>query len=137
MFLVFFASGLLHILVDRIQAIPYEYSGAMIAFPITAFAIMFEDGVQVLWKRFTSSSRKASQNADFVLPLWQRMVGYIWTMTWLLVVSTFYFDPRYQLPGELTTLVPLSFSENFGLAPVGSVVLGFGLLAAYAFECEV
>ncbi|KUL89000.1 hypothetical protein ZTR_06048 [Talaromyces verruculosus] len=135
-FLVFFASGLLHILVDRIQAIPYEYSGAMIAFPITAFAITFEDGVQELWKRFTSS-RKASRNADFVLPLWQRMVGYIWTMAWLLVVSTFYFDPRYQLPGELTTLVPLSLSEKLGLAPVGSVVLGFGLLIAYAFECEV
>jgi hypothetical protein len=137
MFIVFFLSGILHIFTDRVQAIPYEYSGAMIAFPITTFGIMFEDGVQELWKRFSGPEKGPSNGEKSAPPLWQRIVGYVWTMTWLGVVSTWYLYPQDELPGELTTFIPISLTEKFGVQPLGSVVLGGVLLVSYIFGPEI
>lgn len=107
-------------------------------FPITAFGVMFEDGVQELWKRFNPPAEKASSSDDDSVPLlWQRAVGYAWTLTWLGVVSTWYFYPIYELPGELTTLVPVSLTEKFGMQPLGVLVLGAGLLVGYVFGAEI
>lgn len=137
-FIVFFLSGVLHVLTDRIQAIPFEYSGAIIMFPMTGFGVMFEDGVQELWKRSNPPATKASSSDDDSAPLlWQRIVGYIWTLTWLAVVSTYYLYPIYELPGELTTLVPLSLTEKVGLQPLGPVVLAAGLMVGYVFRAEI
>jgi len=137
-FIVFFLSGILHVLTDRIQAIPFEYSGAIIMFPTTVFGIMLEDGVQELWKRFNPPATKAGSSNDDSAPLlWQRIVGHIWTLTWLAAVSTYYFYPIYELPGELTTLVPLSLTEKVGLQPLGPVVLTAGLVVGYVFGAEI
>ena len=107
-------------------------------FPITAFGIMFEDGVQELWKRFYPAATKAGCSDDDSEPLlWQRIVGYIWTLTWLAVVSTYYFYPIYELPGELTTLVPLSLTERIGLQPLGPILLAAGLVVGYIFGAEI
>lgn len=136
-FIVFFLSGVLHVLTDRIQSIPFQYSGAIIMFPITAVGVMFEDGVQDLWKRFNPPAAKKGSSDEVVPLLWQRVVGYLWTMTWLAVVSTYYFYPIYELPGELTTLVPLSLTEKLGLQPLGPIVLVAGPLISYIFGAEI
>lgn len=107
-------------------------------FPITAFGVMFEDGVQELWKRFNPPATKAGCSDDDSEPmLWQRIVGYFWTLTWLAVVSTYYFYPIYELPGELTTLVPLSLTERVGLQPLGPILLAAGLVVGYVFGAEI
>lgn len=141
-FIVFLLSGILHVLTDHVQNIPYEYSGAIIGFPITAFGIMFEDGVQELWKRFSPATAKAGskegeEDSDSVTPLWQRIVGYVWTFVWLGVVSTWYLYPIFELPGELTLLVPVSLTERVGVQSLGGVVLGAGLLVGYLFGAEI
>lgn len=134
--LVFGLSGVLHVLVDRVQAIPSEYSGAMIAFPITAFAIMFEDGVQEIWRRLTHSTILNKSGNQRTSLLWHRVVGYIWTMTWLGVISEWNFHASFQLPSELTTTVPVSFVGKIGLAPISGILLVTGLLLAYFLEAE-
>lgn len=107
-------------------------------FPTTVFGIMLEDGVQELWKRFNPPATKAGSSNDDSAPLlWQRIVGHIWTLTWLAAVSTYYFYPIYELPGELTTLVPLSLTEKVGLQPLGPVVLTAGLVVGYVFGAEI
>jgi hypothetical protein len=104
---------------------------------------MFEDGVQELWKRFSRPSPPATVKAgpkeeeDSVPPLWQRIVGYVWTFVWLGVVSTWYLYPIFELPGELTLLVPVSLSERVGVQPLGGVVLGVGLVLGYVFGAEI
>lgn len=144
MFLVFLLSGVIHALTDRVQNIPFEYSGALIGFPITLLAIMFEDGVQDLWKRFNPPTvrnhkgKSSSEGEDDDEPLlWQRVVGYVWTLTWLAVASTWYFYPIYELPGELMMLVPFSLTERFGMQPLGGFVLGAGLVVGYLFKAEI
>ncbi|KAF3391498.1 Acetyltransferase pyr8 [Penicillium rolfsii] len=140
MFIVFLLSGILHVMTDHIQSIPFEYSGAIIHFPITIFGIMFEDGVQELWKRVSPSANANSASAlekDSVPPLWQRIVGYVWTLLWLSVVSTWYFHPMRELPTESTTLVPVSLSEKVGVQSLGVVVLGAGLIGGYLFGAEI
>ncbi|KAJ5355002.1 uncharacterized protein N7496_012214 [Penicillium cataractarum] len=137
MFVVFLLSGIMHALTDRVQNIPFEYSGALIGFPITLLAIMFEDGVQELWKRFNPSTTKKGSSDDDVPPLWQRAVGYVWTLTWLGVASTWYLYPIYELPGELTMLVPVSLTERVGMQPLAGIVLGAGLVVGYLFKVEI
>ncbi|KAJ5157830.1 uncharacterized protein N7482_008930 [Penicillium canariense] len=137
-FLVFLLSGMLHVIVDHIQTVPYEYSGSLIGFPIMALGIMLEDGVQALWKTLSSSAGKEpSSDEESVPPLWQRAVGYIWTMTWLAVTSTWYLHPILQLPGDLATLVPLSLCEKIGVQPLGSIIVGTGLLVGFIFGAEI
>lgn len=106
-------------------------------FPITAFAIMFEDGVQELWRRLAHNANTSEQQKKMASPpLWHRIVGFLWTMAWLGVVSEWYLHPMTQLPPELMTTVPVSLVGNIGLAPIGGTLLGTGLLLAYFLEAE-
>lgn len=97
--------------------------------------------MQELWKRFSGPAKGGSgsrdEDSDSVTPLWQRIIGYVWTFVWLGVASTWYLYPIYELPGELTLLVPLSLTERVGVQTLGGVVLGDGLLVGYLFGAEI
>ncbi|CEJ57804.1 hypothetical protein PMG11_06483 [Penicillium brasilianum] len=136
-FIVCFLSGILHVWTDYVQNIPFENSGALIGFTSTALAIMFEDGVQHLWKRFSPPTEKKDSSEDDLPPLWQRVVGYVWTLTWLGVTSTWFLYPNNELPKEHAMIVPVSLAERVGMQPLGGVVLGTGLLVGYLFKAEI
>lgn len=98
---------------------------------------MFEDGVQHLWKRFSPPTEKKDSSEDDLPPLWQRVVGYVWTLTWLGVTSTWFLYPNNELPKEHAMIVPVSLAQRVGMQPLGGIVLGTGLLVGYLFKAEI
>ncbi|KAJ6028195.1 hypothetical protein N7540_003771 [Penicillium herquei] len=135
--LVFFFSGGLHVILDIVQGIPGEESGAMLLFMTAGLGLMIEDGIKDLWRKI-SASRKAggSRNKDTPMPLWQKVVGFMWAMVWLGITSTWYFYPQMVRP-ENQNLVPFSLASQVGLPVVGAAVLIGGLLVAFVFEVEI
>lgn len=135
-FIVFFFSGALHLVLDTVQGIPAEESGAMLFFATAPLGLIIEDGVKGLW-RFSGKSNdgdKAGKSGP--LARWQKTLGFGWTMAWLGITSTWYFYPQMLRP-QNQALVPFSFASHVGLPILGLVVLVGGAIAAYIFEVEV
>lgn len=123
-FLVFFQSAILHVLVDIVNGIPAQYSGSLPFFSSFALGIMIEDGVQHVYKRLVRSDRK-------MVSLLERAVGYSWVMVWLGVVSTWFIHPAMQnTPPHEAGMIPFSISDRIGFTPVAAfaAVSGLGLL---------
>lgn len=74
-FLVFFLSGVLHVVSDIGMNLPPSQSGALRFFCTNAFGIILEDGVQELCRRL--NGRKDSNG------LWSRTLGYVWVVVFL------------------------------------------------------
>ncbi|KAJ5108441.1 hypothetical protein N7456_005116 [Penicillium angulare] len=136
--LVFLFSGGLHVILDIVQGIPGQESGAMLLFMSAPLGLMIEDGIVALWRCFGGQSNKAqgSQKKENASPAWQRVIGFCWTMAWASVTSTWYFYPQMLRP-ENQNLVPFSIASVVGLPIVGGVVLLWGAIVAYLFEVEI
>ncbi|KAJ5727630.1 hypothetical protein N7493_005450 [Penicillium malachiteum] len=134
--LVFFFSGGLHVVLDIVQEIPGEESGAMLLFMTAGLGLMIEDGIKDLWRKISASRKAGESRKDTPFPLWQKVVGFMWAMGWLGVTSTWYFYPQMVRP-ENQNLVPFSLASQAGLPVVGAAVLIWGLLVALVFEVEI
>ncbi|KAJ6068824.1 hypothetical protein N7499_010711 [Penicillium canescens] len=102
-FIVFFFSGLLHLLVDILGCVPAQESGSMFFFLSFVLGFMIEDGVKAMWKSMYPQAKESAGPP----PLWQRALGFVWVMVWIGVVSTAYFVPM-QRPESRALLVPLT-----------------------------
>lgn len=129
---VFVMSGLLHVLVDTTQAIPWEFSGATAFFSSTVLGIMIEEGLQGIWRKM--NPRTSAQASP---PLWARTLGLAWVVTWMGVTSTWYFTPIIQVPAETVTLIPFSMVETVGFAPVIGGLVTLSLILGVKFGIEV
>lgn len=129
---VFAMSGLLHVLVDLTQAIPWEYSGAAAFFSSTALGVMVEEGVQAIWRKM--GPRTSGQTAP---ALWVRTLGLAWVVVWMGLTSTWYFTPIIQVPAETITLIPFSMVETVGFGPVVGAVGLLSLILGAKFGIEV
>lgn len=132
-FIVFFFSGGLHVVLDIVQGIPAQESGAMLFFVTAPLGLMIEDGIKLLWK-LVSKSKNTSRTGP--KPLWQRVLGFLWSMAWLGVTSTGFFYPQVVRP-QNQALVPLSVASYIGLPAQAGMVLVGGALLAKVFEVEV
>lgn len=132
-FVVFFCSGGLHLVLDIVQGIPAQESGAMLFFVTAPLGLMIEDCVKALWRSFLKSN-KSSQKIP--KPLWQRALGLMWSMAWLGVTSTGFFYPQVVRP-QNQALVPFSVAGQIGLPIQAGVVLVGGAVLAKVFEVEV
>ncbi|KAJ5770141.1 uncharacterized protein N7511_002192 [Penicillium nucicola] len=131
-FIVFFLSGLLHFLIDIVSCIPAQESGAMFYFLSFVLGFMIEDGVKAFWKNMYPQAKDSMDPP----PLWQRAVGFVWTMSWIGVISTRYLLPM-QRPEAQAVLVPFNVADWIGLpALVGIVGVGAALLKL-VFEVEI
>ena len=100
------------------------------------FGIMFEDGVQEIWGRFVA--RDAASNYEPGAPaMWQKIVGFLWVVTWLAVTSTWYFTPMIQLTGPDVTMVPFNLSGGIVLPASGTILLFSGAALSWIFEVEL
>ncbi|KAJ5761069.1 hypothetical protein N7520_008225 [Penicillium odoratum] len=133
--LVFVFSGGLHVILDVIQGIPVQESGAMLLFLTAPLGLVIEDGIKATWRSCTGTNR-AENLMKTPPPLWQKVLGFFWAMAWLGVTSTWYFYPQMLRP-ENQALVPFSLASRFGLPVIAGVVLVGGGLVAYVFEVEV
>ncbi|CAG8943679.1 unnamed protein product [Penicillium salamii] len=132
-FIVFFFSGGLHVVLDIVQGIPAQESGAMLFFATAPLGLMVEDGIKLLWK-MVSKSKNVSRTGP--KPLWQRVLGFLWSMAWLGVTSTGFFYPQVIRP-QNQALVPFSVASHIGLPAQAGMVLVGGALLAKVFEVEV
>ena len=132
-FVVFFFSGGLHVVLDVVQGIPAQESGAMLFFATAPLGLMIEDGIKAGWK-YVSTSQASSQKGP--KPLWQRVLGFLWSMAWLGVTSTGFFYPQVVRP-QNQALVPFSVTSHIGLPAQAGVVLVGGAVLAKVFEVEV
>lgn len=132
-FVVFFFSGGLHVVLDAVQGIPAQESGALLFFATAPLGIMIEDGVRSLWK-YISKSKATDQKVP--KPLWQKVLGFLWSMAWLGFTSTWYFYPQVVRP-QNQALVPFSVAGHVGVPAQAGITLIGGALLAKVFEVEI
>ncbi|KAJ5965106.1 uncharacterized protein N7479_004982 [Penicillium vulpinum] len=130
-FIVFFFSGLIHVVVDTVRNISPWEMGTMSFFLSFVFGYMIEDGVLALWKR-----TRGSQDNAGLPPLWQRILGFCWVMTWLGVTSPWFFKSAMLKPEEQMALVPFSVAGLISLPVLSSIVIGGGIVLKFVFEGE-
>lgn len=135
-FIIFFFSGALHVILDIVQGIPAEESGAMLFFSMAPLGLVIEDSIRTLWKYLTNLSGKKKTNEKASVPVWQKTLGFLWTMAWLGITSTWYFYPQTLRP-QNQALVPYSLASQVGLPLVGSAVVVGGAIVKFVFEVEV
>ncbi|KAJ5752441.1 hypothetical protein N7520_009358 [Penicillium odoratum] len=138
-FIVFLLSGLLHFMINYLQAIPLQHSGAMLFFTSMVLGIMFEDGIQAVWKRIMAPSGvhlPTIPESASVSP-WKRAIGMCWVTAWIGVLSTVYFEPQSQLPKEETSLVPFSVVERLGLRFAVGILVTSGVILSIVFRTQI
>ncbi|KAJ5200719.1 hypothetical protein N7491_008475 [Penicillium cf. griseofulvum] len=130
-FVVFFLSGLIHVVIDSLRSVSLKELGTMSFFLSFVVGYMIEDGVIALWKR-----TRGSQN-DSLPAWWQRALGYCWVITWLGVTSPWFFRSAMMKPEEQMVLVPFSVAGLIGLHVLQSIVIAGGIALKFVFEGEV
>ncbi|CAI7587750.1 unnamed protein product [Penicillium viridicatum] len=131
-FIVFFFSGLTHVILDSLRNVsPWDY-WTMSFFLSFVVGYMIEDGVQGLWKRTLGS-----QNDNGFPVWWQKALGFCWVITWLGVTSPWYFRSAMLKPEEQMVLVPFSVAGFISLSVLNSIVIGGGLVLKFVFEGEI
>ena len=137
LFFVFLISAVFHVVIDKLQPIPWEFSGSIPFFLSSAFGIMLEDTVQALWHRLAGSASGKPSHPSAATPFMCRVVGMGWTMAWLGVTSTWYFTPFIQMSSPDTYMVPFGFTEIIGLPiSVGAAIIS-GVILMRVFEIEL
>jgi hypothetical protein len=130
-FIVFFLSGLIHVVIDSLRDVSLKELGTMAFFLSFVVGYMIEDGVIALWKR-TRGSRNDSLPA-----WWQRVLGFCWVITWLGVTSPWFFRSAMTKPEEQMGLVPFSVAGLIDLPVLQSIVIGGGIVLKFVFEGEI
>lgn len=87
-YIAFIVSGLLHLGTDFGVGVTFRESGALQFFCTVATGIMCEDAVEAIWSHLVGLNR-----SDQPTPLWQRCVGYLWTILFLC-----WCTPRWTYP---------------------------------------
>ena len=102
--LVFTISGISHTFHDLSKGISLTESGAMLFFQSFTLGFMLEDAVQYIWSCLGAKFNDAAE--DDKPPLWKRVVGFTWVMSWMCVTTPWLIYPSNRLPVESTFLVP-------------------------------
>ncbi|KAH8886652.1 hypothetical protein GQ53DRAFT_727651 [Thozetella sp. PMI_491] len=92
-FLTFFISGIMHLLLDLTVKFNFEKSGALRFYCMQTLGIMAEDVVQAVWTRVSRSSKKT------LPPAWKRVVGFLWLwnfMMWTVPAWMFLYAREQQ-----------------------------------------
>ncbi|KAJ9485366.1 hypothetical protein VN97_g7982 [Penicillium thymicola] len=131
-FVVFFFSGLTHVILDSLRNIsPWDF-WTMSFFLSFVLGYMIEDGVQGLWKRTLGP-----QNDNGLPVWWQKALGFCWVSIWLGVTSPWYFRLAIIKSEQQMVLVPFSIAGFISLSVLNSIVIGGGLVLKFVFEGEI
>ena len=133
--LVFLCSGILHVISDKMQGVPFEKSGSMTFFLGCALGIMIEDGAQKAFSVLTGTSY--SPGSDATPRLWKRIIGYIWVIAWLCLISPSHLMPLTDLPKENRWFVPISFVEHMGVEAAMKALLAGAVILVLHFEVSI
>jgi hypothetical protein len=107
----------------------------MMFFQSQAIAIMTEDGAQELYRRLSGNKSTTESGED--VPLWKKLVGYLWVMTCLTITSPWFVYPINYQPEHKKWIFPYSFTSKFGLPVVGSVVAIGAIVNLVLLKAEI
>jgi hypothetical protein len=109
-FMVFFTSGLCHVMMDVWSQIPLRECRAMDFFYAQAFGIMLEDGVQALYRKARGVKR-----TDAEPKFWIKAIGFMWTMVFVVWSTPMWIYPgmRNAKNGPRSQLLPFSVVKKF------------------------
>ncbi|KAJ3546591.1 hypothetical protein NM208_g1929 [Fusarium decemcellulare] len=131
---VFVASGIFHVIVDSFSFHPPPKAPTLAFFASFSLAIMIEDSVQELCRRVTGVN---TQNGKQTIPLWHKLVGYLWVSVWLTVTSPWYLYHPTRLPTETKWLVPVSLVQFIGPSVAHFMLTGGGLVLMFTVGIEI
>ncbi|KAF4986888.1 hypothetical protein FDECE_15710 [Fusarium decemcellulare] len=131
---VFVASGIFHVIVDSFSFQPPPKAPTLAFFASFSLAIMIEDSVQELCRRVTGVN---THNGKQIIPLWHKLVGYLWVSVWLTVTSPWYLYHPTRLPTETKWLVPVSLVQFIGPSVAHFMLAGGGLVLMFTVGIEI
>lgn len=100
-FLTFLNSGLMHAGGELAAGVSWQQSGAIRFFCTQTVGIMLEDGVQAIYGSARGIDRSRTQP-----PIWARLIGYIWVITFLVWSTPVWTYPQIRInKGEEKDLV--------------------------------
>ncbi|KAL4745012.1 membrane bound O-acyl transferase family-domain-containing protein [Aspergillus terricola var. indicus] len=105
LFIVFFLSGSLHSILDVAFGGRWYPAGGLLCFSVFLPAgIMFEDGVQWIWRRYFGPRKEGG---------WMgRIIGHLWVVFYLALVTPVFNYPLQRIEGNPTHLVPWSLVQS-------------------------
>lgn len=135
-FLVFFFSGALHVLVDYYdpEISSDTFMTTMMFFSSFAFGVMMEDAVQAMW-RSVSGSGPRKEGAP--VPFWHKVVGYVWTSAFVILVAPWFIYTRARLPVDSTAFVPVLVTPYLGMPVVGALLVIGAPVLWFGFGAEI
>lgn len=108
-FLTFLLSGMLHICGDFTAGISWSETGGLWFFYVQTLGIMLEDAVQAAYRAIRGSTAKGVRKGE--MSLWQRCVGYLWVVVWMMwSVPPYSYPPARRSKGE--GILPFSLLQE-------------------------
>jgi hypothetical protein len=105
LFIVFFLSGSLHSILDVAFGGQWYPAGGLLCFSVFLPAgIMFEDGVQRIWRRVVGPQKEGGWLV--------RIIGHLWVVFYLALVTPVFNYPLQRIEGNPTYLVPWSLVQR-------------------------
>src|ERR1043166_1903483 len=102
----------------------------MLFFQSFGILIMIEDAAQELWRRW--SKAPLGQAA-----IWQKVVGYAWVSTVMVLLTPWFQYSAARLPAEKAWIVPYSIAERIGMEWTGAGIGIGGLLALTLLKGQI
>lgn len=131
-FIVFTISGIVHLFYNWATLRKYDDLGTMAFFQSSAVLIMIEDGVQAIGRRFSGVTRE-----NEIVPLWKKVIGFIWVVIGLAVISPFKLTGDMRFPQWKQLTYPWSLGLYIGQTPL---LILLGLVSAinwFYFKVEI
>ncbi|KAH6886987.1 membrane bound O-acyl transferase family-domain-containing protein [Thelonectria olida] len=132
--IVFFVSGVVHLALDSFSPQPPPMGPALGFFSSFCIPILLEEVVQEACRRITGVDTNDRKQA---VPLWHKLVGYLWVAFWLSLTSPWYLYPATRTPPEAKWLVPGSVVNSIGLIPANVLLIAGGLILKVAIGGEL
>jgi hypothetical protein len=124
----------MHVTSDRLMGVVPRDSGSMIYFPTMTIFYMIEDGAQELWRRISGNT---TSDTEASTPLWKRIVGYVWVISWLCVCAPWYNYPSLRVPAEKASPIPFSLVERVGMQCAVTIVIASAPIIKFLFGGEI
>jgi hypothetical protein len=96
--------------------------------------IIVEDTIQALCRRITGVKKYDEEQG---VPIWHKVVGYVWVAFWFIVTSPWYLYHNTRLPPDDTWVVPVSLVDTIGLDTSKNLLLISGLILRFAIGIEI
>lgn len=131
---IYLLSGIMHVTSDRLMGVAPRDSGSIIFFPTITIFYIIEDGVQELWRRITGNT---ASDAGASTPLWKRIVGYAWVISWMCICMPWYNYPSLRVPAEKVSPLPFSLVERAGMQCIATIVVASAPILHFVFGTEI